>query len=110
MNQRAVDEVWYKRAVDQHGIEPESFVFSVPFDATSSIKPLVTATHAVFVEHKGHHAPAAVVGLQIQHASLASHFQNITSTVSMLSTILMAIVISSESQCSGEFLLLNFES
>lgn len=79
-NQRAIDEVWYKRAVDQHGIEPESFVFSVPFDATSSTKPLVTATHAVFVEHKGHHAPAAVVGLQIQHASLASHFQNITST------------------------------
>ncbi|GFG33999.1 hypothetical protein Cfor_04865 [Coptotermes formosanus] len=80
MNQRAIDEVWYKRAVDQHGIEPESFVFSVPFDAASSSKPLVTATHAIFVEHKGHHAPAAVVGLQIQHSSLASHFLNITST------------------------------
>jgi len=101
--------VWYKRAVDQHGVEPESFVFSVPFDATSSIKPLVTATHAVFVEHKGHHAPAAVVGLQIKHASLASHFQNITSTVSMPSAILIASVIASENQCIGEFLLLNFE-
>ena len=101
MNQRAIDEVWYKRAVDQHGIEPESFVFSVPFDAASRVKPLVTATHAVFVEHRGHHAPAAVVGLQIQHASLASHFQNITSTVSMPSTILVAIVIARERQCSG---------
>ena len=73
------------------------------------MKPLVTATHAVFVEHKGHHAPAAVVGLQIQHASLSSHFQNITSTVSMPSAILIATVIASESQHSGEFLLLNFE-
>lgn len=24
---------WYKRAVDQHQIEPDSFVFSVPFDS-----------------------------------------------------------------------------
>lgn len=30
---RAMDSSWYKRAVDQHSIEPESFVFSVPFDA-----------------------------------------------------------------------------
>lgn len=82
MNQRAIDEVWYKRAVDQHAIEPDSFVFSVPFDAASSSKPLVTATHAVFVEHKGHRAPAAVVGLQFQHNTLASQFLNITSTVS----------------------------
>lgn len=43
---------------------------------------LVTATHAVFVEHKGHRAPAAVVGLQFQHSVLASHFINITSAVS----------------------------
>lgn len=32
-NRHAMDEVWYKRAVDQHTIEPESFVFSVPFNA-----------------------------------------------------------------------------
>ena len=76
--------MWYKRAVDQYNIEPESFVFSVPFDAASSSRPLVTATHAVFVEHKGHRAPAAVVGLQFQHSTLASHFQNITSTVSLV--------------------------
>jgi hypothetical protein len=86
MNRRATDEVWYKRAVDQHGIESDSFVFSVPFDAASSTKPLVTATHAIFVEQKGHRAPAAVVGLQIQHSSLVSHFRNITSSVSMPST------------------------
>lgn len=32
-NRKAIDETWYKRAVDQHTIEPESFVFSVPFNA-----------------------------------------------------------------------------
>ncbi|KOX79241.1 Voltage-dependent calcium channel subunit alpha-2/delta-3 [Melipona quadrifasciata] len=78
---RAMDSSWYKRAVDQHSIEPESFVFSVPFDAADSSNPLVTATHAVFIG-TGHKAPAAVVGLQFQHSSLASRFVNITSTCS----------------------------
>ncbi|XP_020293530.1 voltage-dependent calcium channel subunit alpha-2/delta-3 isoform X2 [Pseudomyrmex gracilis] len=76
---RAMDSSWYKRAVDQHSIEPESFVFSVPFDAAETADPLVTATHAIYIA-KGHKAPAAVVGLQIQHSSLATHFVNITST------------------------------
>ncbi|XP_017760410.1 PREDICTED: voltage-dependent calcium channel subunit alpha-2/delta-3 isoform X1 [Eufriesea mexicana] len=78
---RAMDSSWYKRAVDQHFIEPESFVFSVPFDAADNPNPLVTATHAVFIG-TGHKAPAAVVGLQFQHSSLASRFVNITSTCS----------------------------
>ncbi|XP_021912830.1 voltage-dependent calcium channel subunit alpha-2/delta-3 isoform X4 [Zootermopsis nevadensis] len=81
-NLRAIDEVWYKRAVDQYAVESKSFVYSVPFDAASSSRPSVTATHAVFVEHKGHQAPAAVVGLQFQHATLMAHFLNITSTCS----------------------------
>ncbi|BES90285.1 Calcium channel [Nesidiocoris tenuis] len=78
-NRKTLDEVWYRRAVDQHQIEPESFVFSVPFDAGASSKTLVTASHAIFLEHKGHKAPAAVVGLQFQHAILAAHFINVTS-------------------------------
>lgn len=32
-NAKAIDTSWYKRAVDQHQIEPDSFVFSVPFDS-----------------------------------------------------------------------------
>lgn len=43
--------------------------------------PLVTAAHAIFIENRGHKAPAAVVGLQFQHDSLARHFRNITSAV-----------------------------
>ncbi|XP_011153333.1 voltage-dependent calcium channel subunit alpha-2/delta-4 isoform X1 [Harpegnathos saltator] len=76
---RAMDSSWYKRAVDQHSVEPDSFVFSVPFDAADTADPLVTATHAVFFG-KSHKTPVAVVGLQFQHSSLATHFVNITST------------------------------
>lgn len=83
-NVRATDETWYKRAVDQYTIEQNSFVYSVPFDVGATIDPLVTATHAVFIEHKGHRAPAAVVGLQYQHSNLVAHFHNITSTVTFL--------------------------
>jgi hypothetical protein len=80
-----MDSSWYQRAVDHHTIEPDSFVFSVPFNSgyngkNSSV--LVTATHAMFIEHRGHKAPAAVVGLQYTHESLAKHFINITSAVS----------------------------
>lgn len=32
-NSRSVDEIWYKRAVEQHFVEPQSFVFSVPYNA-----------------------------------------------------------------------------
>ncbi|XP_063239126.1 voltage-dependent calcium channel subunit alpha-2/delta-3 isoform X2 [Bacillus rossius redtenbacheri] len=79
-NRRATDEPWYRRAVDHYAVEPDSFVFSVPFDAGALPGTLVTAAHAVFVEHAGHRAPAAVVGLQFQHATLAAYFQNITSS------------------------------
>lgn len=50
-------------------------------------RPLITATHAMFVENKGHRAAAAVVGIQFQHSSIASHFINITSAVCVKITI-----------------------
>ncbi|XP_062707159.1 voltage-dependent calcium channel subunit alpha-2/delta-4 isoform X3 [Aedes albopictus] len=82
-NARAMDMSWYKRAVDHYSIEPDGFVFSVPFDSGYSGKnssTLVTATHALFIDHRGHKAPAAVVGLQFHHDSLAKHFNMITSS------------------------------
>ena len=30
-NPNAIDQTWYKRAVDQYAVEPDSFVYSVPF-------------------------------------------------------------------------------
>ena len=32
-NNKAIDEIWYKRAVDYYHQESESYVYSVPFDA-----------------------------------------------------------------------------
>ena len=32
-NIKAIDQTWYKRAVDHYEVDPESFVYSVPFDA-----------------------------------------------------------------------------
>jgi hypothetical protein len=31
IHNRAIDEIWYKRAVEQHYMDEESFVYSVPF-------------------------------------------------------------------------------
>ncbi|XP_033151883.1 voltage-dependent calcium channel subunit alpha-2/delta-3 isoform X7 [Drosophila mauritiana] len=78
-NTRAIDEIWYKRAVDQHFVREESFVYSVPFDAgESNSEILVTASHAVFHNEGGKTAPAAVVGFQFQHSALYKLFHNIT--------------------------------
>ncbi|XP_058802152.1 voltage-dependent calcium channel subunit alpha-2/delta-3 isoform X2 [Phymastichus coffea] len=76
---RAIDEVWYKRAVEQHYVQPESFVFSVPIDEDgASNSTLVTVSQAVFVESPTMKAPAAVAGFQMTHASLQAWFHNIT--------------------------------
>lgn len=52
---------------------------------------LVTAAHAIFIDHKGHKAPAAVVGLQFQHDSLARHFINITTSVRKRNRTLLSV-------------------
>ncbi|XP_073994494.1 voltage-dependent calcium channel subunit straightjacket isoform X3 [Rhodnius prolixus] len=79
MHNRATDEIWYRRAVEQYLIEPESFVYSVPFDAGDKNDTLVTATHAIFHTEGSRQAPAAVVGFQFHHTALHSRFMNITS-------------------------------
>ncbi|XP_065360594.1 voltage-dependent calcium channel subunit alpha-2/delta-3 isoform X2 [Calliphora vicina] len=78
-NNKAINEIWYKRAVDQHFVREESFVYSVPFDAgETAAETLVTASHAVFHTEGGKSAPAAVVGFQFQHSALLKLFRNIT--------------------------------
>lgn len=49
MYPRAIDEVWYKRAVEQYYVQPESFVFSVPIDEGADNTTLVTASRAIFI-------------------------------------------------------------
>ncbi|KAK2724952.1 hypothetical protein QYM36_001414 [Artemia franciscana] len=79
-NNGAIDEIWYKRAVEQNSVEPDSFVYSLPFDAGMKNDSLVTASHAIFVDKEGHKAPAAVVGLQFKHSLFVETFFNITHT------------------------------
>ncbi|KAF5291746.1 hypothetical protein FQA39_LY14234 [Lamprigera yunnana] len=78
LNNKAIDEVWYKRAIEQHYIEPRSFVYSVPFDIGDENNTLVTASHAIFKEDGSKKAPAAVVGFQFYHTALQSLFTKIT--------------------------------
>lgn len=81
-NRRAIDEIWYRRAVEQHLTDPNSFVFAVPFDAAHKNDTLVTATHAVFHKENSKTTPAAVVGFQFQHSAMYALFKNITETSS----------------------------
>ena len=37
-NAKSNDQVWYKRAVDQYEEDPDSFVYSIPFDAGKFLK------------------------------------------------------------------------
>ncbi|XP_031786314.1 voltage-dependent calcium channel subunit alpha-2/delta-3 isoform X4 [Nasonia vitripennis] len=80
MHPRAIDEIWYKRAVEQYYVQPESLVFSIPIDedgATNST--LVTVSSAIFVGNDDSiKAPAAVVGFQMTHTALQGFFQNNT--------------------------------
>ncbi|XP_046632424.1 voltage-dependent calcium channel subunit alpha-2/delta-3-like isoform X7 [Daphnia pulicaria] len=80
-NLNAIDQTWYKRAVDQYSVEPDSFVYSVPFSTGTGVtnESVVTASHAIFVEKGGYKAPAAVVGLQYKNSAFRETFFNITS-------------------------------
>jgi len=78
VNNEAIDEVWYKRAVEYHYNNPNSFVFSVPFDIGDKRPTMVTATHAIFKEMDGMKAPAGVVGVQIDYDKFKDTFRQIT--------------------------------
>nr|XP_045625506.1 voltage-dependent calcium channel subunit alpha-2/delta-3-like isoform X3 [Procambarus clarkii] len=81
IHNKAIDEVWYKRAIDYYEEEPDAYVYSVPFDAATRDpdEVLVTATRAIFiVENSFRKAPAAVVGVTIKHNKFVEYFKNET--------------------------------
>ncbi|KAK8393341.1 hypothetical protein O3P69_013382 [Scylla paramamosain] len=81
VHNRAIDEVWYKRAVDYYKEDQDAYVYSVPFDAATRDpdEVLVTATRAIFVEENDYRmAPAAVVGVTIKHRKFVDFFKNET--------------------------------
>ncbi|EEB14544.1 conserved hypothetical protein [Pediculus humanus corporis] len=112
---KAIDEIWYKRAVEQYYINNSSFVYSVPFDVGFNNETMVTASRAIFVQNK---APAAVVGYQFRHSAMSTLFFNTVSscpyadcTVSCASDDLDCfvldnngyVIVSENSQHTGRF-------
>lgn len=77
----AVDETWYKNAILQHAIDPNSFVYFVPHetDPPEEGELKVTASHAIFPRDGGIEAPGSVVGFQFSHALMSERFMEITS-------------------------------
>ncbi|XP_068900722.1 voltage-dependent calcium channel subunit alpha-2/delta-3 isoform X2 [Tenebrio molitor] len=78
LHNKAIDEVWYRRAVDYHYVDPTAYVYSVPFDAGNDNTTFLTVSHAIFREDGGKKAPAAVIGYQSYHSALYALFRNIT--------------------------------
>jgi hypothetical protein len=73
INNKAIEEVWYKRAVDYHIKDPKAFVYSVPFDVGKK-KTQVTASHAIMVGKGNQKSPAAVAGMQIDYGKFRQMF------------------------------------
>lgn len=67
---KSIDEVWYKHAVEFNRDFPQSFVYSVPFDAYEQNDPKITATSTIFVRDGSEKVPIAVVGFQFAHSKL----------------------------------------
>lgn len=67
---RSIEEVWYRHAVEYNKDDPQSFVYSVPFNAYEQDDPRITATHTIFVRDGSEKVPIAVVGYQFAHSKL----------------------------------------
>lgn len=79
----AIDETWYKMAIMQHEIDPDSFVYSVPHadDPLEDTELQVTASHAIFSRDKNLEAPGSVVGFKFSHARMLASLMNITAEI-----------------------------
>ncbi|XP_050425404.1 voltage-dependent calcium channel subunit alpha-2/delta-3 isoform X2 [Adelges cooleyi] len=80
IHNRSVEEVWYKRPVLYRNLNPQAFVFSVPFDSGNNEKLKITASHAIFVEDENNEAPGSVVGYEMLHKAFYDRFIGITNT------------------------------
>lgn len=86
-HKKATDETWYKSAILQNKIDPESFVYAVPHESDApedDEEKMVTASHAIFPRDGGLIAPAAVVGFQFSHEKFYESFMSIISDPSIV--------------------------
>lgn len=67
---KSIEEVWYKHAVEFNRHEPESFVYSVPFNAYELSDPKITATTTIYTRDGSDSVPIGIVGFQFAHSKL----------------------------------------
>jgi len=82
VHNKAIDEVFYRRAVDYEKVNSSAFVYSVNPDAGSRLmkgkETYVTASRAIFIGSSKPKAPVAVVGLLYSYKMFAERFFNHT--------------------------------
>ncbi|KAJ8913962.1 hypothetical protein NQ315_015200 [Exocentrus adspersus] len=70
-NNQAIDEDWYRRAVEMNFNDESIFIYSVPFETSGyEDNTMITSTKAIFVERGESKTPVAVVGLQFNHRAM----------------------------------------
>ncbi|XP_054010963.1 voltage-dependent calcium channel subunit alpha-2/delta-3 isoform X2 [Hylaeus anthracinus] len=77
LHRRAVNEPWYKGAIFQNNIDPNSISVTVPWEAGPNA--IVTASMGIFPRDGGKTAPAAVVGFQMPMWDFYERFIDLTS-------------------------------
>ncbi|XP_067204324.1 voltage-dependent calcium channel subunit alpha-2/delta-3 isoform X2 [Linepithema humile] len=77
LHRRAVNEPWYKGAIFQNELDPNSIYLSVPWGAGSDA--VVTVSMTLSPRDGGKKAPAAVVGFQMPMTDLYKQFITLTS-------------------------------
>ncbi|XP_050454891.1 voltage-dependent calcium channel subunit alpha-2/delta-3 isoform X2 [Cataglyphis hispanica] len=77
LHRRAVNEPWYKGAIFQNELDPNSISLSVPREADADA--VVTASMTLSPKDGGKKAPAAVVGFQMPISGLYNRFMELTS-------------------------------
>ncbi|XP_014474755.1 PREDICTED: voltage-dependent calcium channel subunit alpha-2/delta-3 isoform X2 [Dinoponera quadriceps] len=77
LHRRAVNEPWYKGAIFQNELDPNSIYLSVPWEAGADA--MVTASMSLSPKDGGKKAPAAVVGFQMPMTGLYKRFIELTS-------------------------------
>lgn len=91
---KAIDETWYRAAVLQHKIDPQSFFYSVQHseDEKEDGGLKVTASMALFPRDGGMEAPSCVVGFQMSQAAMSNALWDITSKSNVSFHVLFLLV------------------
>ncbi|CAH1173790.1 unnamed protein product [Phaedon cochleariae] len=78
-NNKAIDEDWYRRAVELNFENEDMFIYSVPFETSGyENNTMITSTKAIFVSNGELRSPVAVIGLQFNHREMYEIYNEIT--------------------------------